>query len=130
MKMSEQAALRRAETTAVMPAAQRFALQSKALQIVNWLRRHGSELMRRPNSRRLRLVETVSLGEKRFISIVQVDGEQFLLGGSASAVTVLAKLESSRRDQQEGNQPCFAEVYSVTQQRQADRWDAAEDFAA
>jgi len=44
-------------------------------------------------SRRLKVAETVSLGEKRFISILQVDGEQFLVGGSASNVVLLARLE-------------------------------------
>jgi len=43
--------------------------------------------------RRLRVAETVSLGEKRFVSILQVDGEQFLVGGSPSSVVLLAKLE-------------------------------------
>jgi flagellar biogenesis protein FliO len=42
------------------------------------------------------VVETVSLGEKRFVSILKVDGEQFLIGGSTSNVSLLAKLD---RDQ-------------------------------
>lgn len=46
-------------------------------------------------SRRLNVTETVSLGEKRFVSILCVDGEQFLLGGSSSNVVLLAKLEKS-----------------------------------
>jgi flagellar biogenesis protein FliO len=45
-------------------------------------------------SRRLKVAETVSLGEKRFISIVQVDGEQLLVGGSSSNIVLLAKLEA------------------------------------
>ena len=46
--------------------------------------------------KRLRVCETVSLGEKRFLAVVQVDGEQFLVGGSSSSVSTLAHLERSR----------------------------------
>jgi hypothetical protein len=45
-------------------------------------------------SRRLRIAETVSLGEKRFVSILRVDGEHFLIGGSQSNIVLLAKLEA------------------------------------
>lgn len=48
-------------------------------------------------TRRLRVTETVSLGEKRFLSIVQVDKAQFLIGTSATSVQLLANL---------GSQPC------------------------
>lgn len=61
--------------------------------------------------KRLRVCETVSLGEKRFIAVIQVDGEQFLVGGSSSSVSTLAHLEqpcgfpeSLRRSYQGGNQ--------------------------
>jgi Flagellar biosynthesis protein, FliO len=46
--------------------------------------------------KRLRVCESVSLGEKRFVAVIQVDGEQFLVGGSASSVSTLAHLERSR----------------------------------
>jgi len=46
--------------------------------------------------KRLRVCESVSLGEKRFIAVVQVDGEQFLVGGSSSSVSTLAHLEQPR----------------------------------
>jgi|HubBroStandDraft_6_1064221.scaffolds.fasta_scaffold00061_18 flagellar biogenesis protein FliO len=52
--------------------------------------------------KRLRVCETVSLGDKRFIAVIQVDGEQFLVGGSSSSVSTLAHLEP-RRD--------FSEVF-------------------
>ena len=47
-------------------------------------------------SRHLRLVETVSLGEKRFVAIVAVRGGEFLIGGGASSVSLLARLEDER----------------------------------
>ena len=43
-------------------------------------------------SRRLRLAETISLGEKRSVSIVQVDGLQYLIGCSSGSVQLLAVL--------------------------------------
>jgi hypothetical protein len=43
-------------------------------------------------TKRLRVAETVSLGEKRFVSIVNVEGREFLIGGGTSGVTLLAQL--------------------------------------
>ncbi len=43
-------------------------------------------------SRRMRVAETISLGEKRFLAVVEVDDCQFLVGGGASSVAVLAQL--------------------------------------
>jgi hypothetical protein len=55
-----------------------------------WLERKRTQQL---TSRRLRVAETVSLGEKRSVSIVQVDGAQFLIGSSASSVQLLAVLD-------------------------------------
>jgi len=59
----------------------------------NWLRQR---LKTQQSKKRLRVCESVSLGEKRFIAVVQVDGEQFLVGGSSSSVSTLAHLEQAR----------------------------------
>lgn len=45
------------------------------------------------SSRRLRVAESISLGEKRSVSIVQVDGAQFLIGCSTGSVQLLAVLD-------------------------------------
>ncbi|MGA8153918.1 MAG: flagellar biosynthetic protein FliO [Terriglobales bacterium] len=58
-----------------------------------WLQQH---LKKQQAKKRLRVCESVSLGEKRFIAVVQVDGEQFLVGGSSSSVSTLAHLEQPR----------------------------------
>lgn len=47
-------------------------------------------------TKRLRVAETVSLGDKRFVSIVNVEGREFLIGGGASGVTLLAQLSPSQ----------------------------------
>ena len=44
-------------------------------------------------SRRLQVQETVQLGEKRFVAILRVDGEQFLIGGGATGVSLLTQLK-------------------------------------
>jgi hypothetical protein len=49
----------------------------------------------RSSTRRLKVAETVSLGEKRFVAVVEVDGLQFLLGGGATNVTLLAQLNAT-----------------------------------
>ena len=45
-------------------------------------------------SRRLRVVETVALGEKRFATLLHVDGEAFLIGGGSAGLSLLARLDS------------------------------------
>ena len=59
----------------------------------NWLQQR---VKTQQSKKRLRVCESVSLGEKRFIAVVQVDGEQFLVGGSSSSVSTLAHLEQPR----------------------------------
>jgi flagellar biogenesis protein FliO len=40
----------------------------------------------------LQVAETVSLGEKRFVAVIKVDGREFLIGGGATNVALLAQL--------------------------------------
>lgn len=69
------------------------SMASQLTELWNWVQeKFRSHQVRK----RLRVCETVSLGEKRFLAVVQVDGEQFLVGGSSSSVSTLAHLERSR----------------------------------
>ncbi len=43
----------------------------------------------------LRVCESVPLGDKRFVAVVQVDHERFLIGGAANSVAMLARLAES-----------------------------------
>ncbi len=65
----------------------------------NWLAgawsRARRQLVSRQTKKRLRVCETVSLGEKRFVAVIEVDRQQFLVGGAASSVATLARLEPS-----------------------------------
>jgi hypothetical protein len=43
----------------------------------------------------LRLAETVSLGEKRFVAIIHVEGRKFLIGGGTAGVSLLTQLDET-----------------------------------
>jgi hypothetical protein len=46
-------------------------------------------------TKRLRVSETISLGEKRFVAIVVVEGREFLVGGGVAGMSLLAQLGSA-----------------------------------
>jgi len=46
----------------------------------------------RSASRRLRLCESLPLGEHRFVAVVEFDGESFLVGGTSASLVLLARL--------------------------------------
>jgi len=50
------------------------------------------EVRVRKAPRRLRVCESVSLGEKRMVAIIQCEGQKLLIGGGASSVSLLARL--------------------------------------
>ncbi len=45
--------------------------------------------------RTLRVVETVGMGEKRFVAIVEVQQARYLVGGGAAGVSLLARLDAA-----------------------------------
>ena len=55
-----------------------------------WLQERQTARLR---TDRLRVAETVSLGEKRFVAVVQVDGRHFLLAGGPTNIVLLAQLD-------------------------------------
>ena len=55
--------------------------------LFSWLR--GGATARK----QLRLVETVPLGEKRFVAIIHAHGRKYLVGGGASGVALLTSLD-------------------------------------
>ena len=58
-----------------------------------WLRRVTQKLRTRP-LRQLRLCETLPLGERRFLAVVQFEEQKFLIGGTGSSIALLAQLDS------------------------------------
>jgi flagellar biogenesis protein FliO len=43
-------------------------------------------------TRRLRVCETLSLGERRFLAVIEFDRQEFLVGGSGNSLALLARL--------------------------------------
>ncbi len=72
-------------------------------------RRFRQGVRPRQYKKRLRVCETVSLGEKRFVAVIQVDGERFLVGGSSSSISTLAHLDKPRE---------FSEVFGNRYQQE------------
>lgn len=56
----------------------------------NWLKKQ--QVL--STKKQLRVSDTVSLGEKRFVAILHTEGQKFLIGGGASGVALLAELDS------------------------------------
>ena len=54
-----------------------------------WVRRAA----RVRKSRRLRVCETLSLGERRFLAVIEFDRQEFLVGGSGNSLELLARLQ-------------------------------------
>jgi len=56
----------------------------------------------RRSERRLRLAETLPLGERRFVAVIEFEETRFLLGGTANSMVLLARLDPgpSRRTTQ------------------------------
>ncbi len=65
----------------------------KTWNALKWILQRAKAQQARKN---LRVCETVSLGEKRFVAVVQVDEERFLIGGSSSAVSLLTRLQETK----------------------------------
>ncbi len=51
--------------------------------------------------KRLKLCETLSLGERRFVAVVRYREQQFLVGGTGQTIALLAHLPPAERDEGE-----------------------------
>lgn len=52
--------------------------------------------------RRLRLAESLALGERRFVAVVEFEQSRFLLGGTANSLVLLARLNERETHAQPG----------------------------
>ncbi|HUZ94105.1 MAG TPA: flagellar biosynthetic protein FliO [Edaphobacter sp.] len=80
--LSEKSSLARKRTR-----PQRSSLLARAWR---WLQKQQAFSAKK----QLRVCETVSLGEKRFVALVQIESQRFLIGGGASGVSLLAELNN------------------------------------
>jgi flagellar biogenesis protein FliO len=72
------------ETTSPPVAARSIALKN----LWQWAR----HAVKARKARRLRVCETLALGERRFLAVIEFDRQEFLVGGSANSVVLLARL--------------------------------------
>jgi flagellar biogenesis protein FliO len=63
-------------------------------------------------ARRLRLCETVALGEKRFVAVVQFERSRFLIGGAPNSVVLLTTLKEDAKAP-------FTKALAMAEQKQA-----------
>jgi uncharacterized protein YjbI with pentapeptide repeats len=61
---------------------------------LGWWKRFRRLNQRR--SRRLRLCESLPLGERRFVAVVQFERSRFLVGGTPGSLVLLARLENAQ----------------------------------
>ena len=71
----------------------REAAVTGAKAIWNWLAGRARQWRSR-SPRHLRLCETLALGERRFVAVVQFEEQKFLIGGTGTSVGLLARLSS------------------------------------
>lgn len=81
-----------AEETAASMRLQSLAQGAVAdvMEFFKWVGKNVKNIKIQPAKKRLRVCESVSLGEKRFIAVVQLDGKEFLVGGAPNSLSLLA----------------------------------------
>jgi hypothetical protein len=55
--------------------------------------------------RRLRLCESLPLGERRFVAVVEFEDSRFLVGGTSASLVLLARLENTRNENKDVDEP-------------------------
>jgi len=89
-----------------MSAASRESFWSAAGSMFAVLATHvRKSLAGRRSARRLRLSETLSLGEKRFLAVVQFQQQEFLVGGTGSSIALLARLNGPETPEKHNDAP-------------------------
>ena len=78
------------QATSSPGAARAVALQN----LWQWVRRAVTPR----KIRRLRVCETLSLGERRFLAVIEFDRQEFLVGGSGNSLELLARLDEGEGD--------------------------------
>lgn len=75
-----------------------FAQRLRRVLAAGWRTVHG--IASKP-VRRLRVCESLGLGERRFVAVVEFEQSRFLVGGTSGSLTLLAKLDDAHGDQQQ-----------------------------
>jgi len=71
-----------------------MSLVETQLSSQSWLARMVNALFRvaRPRNRQLRLAEVLSLGERRFVALVECDQRRFLIGSTPQSIRLLTEI--------------------------------------
>jgi flagellar biogenesis protein FliO len=72
------------------------SLFGQGSSIFGWLR---AQRIMPTNSRQLRLVERVSLGDKNFVAILQINGRQVLIGVGSTGISLLSTLDATSHNE-------------------------------
>jgi hypothetical protein len=72
--------------------------------------------------KRLRLCESLPLGERRFVAVVEFDAERFLVGGTSSSMVLLSRLADGPAQQQERDKAAKNAEPAVTENGTGKRW--------
>jgi len=62
--------------------------------------------------RRLRLCESLPLGERRFVAVVEFEAERFLVGGTPSSMVLLSRLADCRKQEVEPAQEATSRLHA------------------
>jgi len=66
-------------------------------RLIQGMRRLAGQILKRHHRRRkLELLEIQQLGEKRFVAMIRVGKQKFLIGGAATSVSLLAEIDAQR----------------------------------
>ena len=71
-------------------------LKTFAQQFVSGMTWALKKIKVQPARKTLRLCENLPLGEKRFVAVIQVENEKFLIGGAAGSVSLLTRLQEAQ----------------------------------
>ena len=87
-----------------VPIVNRTSAAGRVKAVREWLAKAWSWLQARQQARftakSLRVEENVSLGQKRFVAVVKVGDQRFLLGGGGNDVSLLASLAPAQSFQE------------------------------
>jgi flagellar biogenesis protein FliO len=81
------------ESLTTLQIAESKAATSVPGQLMRWLRSWCS----RP-ARQLRLRESLALGERRFVAVIEFGERRFLIGGTGASMVLLARLPAADRE--------------------------------
>jgi flagellar biogenesis protein FliO len=79
--------------------------KNAASKLAAFLTRVCSAASGRRRERRLRLCETLSLGEKRFVAVVEYGRQKFLLAGTPQNISLLQRLDESLKETDRASRP-------------------------